>query len=216
MAVTVIESRREFTRLELITFSHGRLGQAAFRAAMAALLRNMNPVLTTDILDVQEMADRYAEQVTTNAEGDITKYFAMTRGTGYTLGGIATGMTELPLTVRSRDPMPSATAIASIGEAVVGWYFEQQALTPISRPVAEFPDLVFRDTAEGTYYLVEVKATQEPNIDSNIRDAMMSLFTYVRHLLLLPGDMDYECCAVGVIIRPGLDYELRVIRAAVR
>lgn len=166
--------------------------------------------------NVQSYADRYGEQVTANGQADLTKYFGFSSVRGFggvtTYGGVPTGMP--PLAIAPRDVRPSNTAVSVLAEGLGGWYLETRGLLPLARPIGEGPDFIFTDGT--TYSLVQVKGTQEADVGNRLIDGAFSVLDYASRVVLMDPLGQYDCWALGIIIRAGPDYDLLTIQVEVR
>ncbi len=161
---------------------------------------------------LQGYADTYGEQVTSDVVADIDKYFVYRAGLGFTIGGLGTGLS--PLAILPSDVRPSNTAIATLGEGLVGWYMESKGFVPLSRPIGEGPDFVFEDqqSSSGRLTLVEVKSTQQSDIRQQVRDAAIPRLDYTLKVAVSGGS--YTCIVAGVIIRSTTDFDILSLEIA--
>lgn len=164
--------------------------------------------------------DYYAEQVTSDAMADISRYFQLQQNKGLqtTPAGLPTGygpgvvgpprfvIQPPPFVIHPRDIKPSNTAISAIGEGLGGWYLENQGLVPLSRPVGLPLDMLFRTANWSHEVLVQIKATQEPDIKGQMRESAIPFLQYtVNESYRLASPV---CYLIGVIIREGGNFSL--------
>ena len=105
--------------------------------------------------------------------------------------------------------MPSTTAISVIGEGLSGWCLERSQMQPLARPIGENVDLIFEDNRANRtrYALVQVKATQQETISSQMRAAVSDLLQY-GYNVAARAQSDYSCYILGVIIKPSDNYDI--------
>lgn len=214
MIIAVYEARGPMAKTDLGKALKDRSGKTGLRQHLRNLLNRKVGPTNYNTPNIQFFEDKYGEQITHDAVQDIAKFFESNRHRGFTPGGIPTPYP--PLAILPRDIKPSNTAIATIGEALAGWYLEQLNMTCLSRPISEGADLVFRD-AHGTITLISsVKATQGPDIEGRLCEAAIDLLEYVGNVVLMDPVSPFDCSVIGVVIRPQSNYDLHSLRIEVR
>lgn len=213
MSIRVYEGSHDITRAQLGTYN---LNRADLRRALSQWLTTMTPAPIIPLPSLQGMADKYGEQITLNAEGDLQQYITFMQGGGLsTPGGVpTTGFS--PLAMNPRHVAPSNTAISVLGEGLAGWYLEHLNMTCLVRPIGRAPDLVFEDVGKTSYTLVEVKGSQQSYIHERMGEAIVSLFNIGSNLMHVDPYTSYDLRAIGVIIRTAVDYELYSLNISVR
>lgn len=207
MAIDISEYQDSIYAADLGRYLKDRTGKGQLRQLVSQWLSRTTPVARVATPNLQQYADKYAEQVLGDVVADLSKYLAILRGRGFTMGGVSTGLP--PLAILPRDVKPSNTAISAAGEALAGWYLEtRKNMTPLARPIGEGPDLIFMDRQRTCYALVQVKGTQEPDVRGSLKDATLVLLDYASKVKLMAPRTAYSSYIIGIVIRTALDYEL--------
>lgn len=209
MTVRVFEWTDTIRRNDLGLELKDRAGRSRLSARLSQLLRGtLTPRVSPNPTNLQFYIDIYGEQVTADAVADLEKYVLYRVQMGYTLGGLATGLS--PLAILPRDVRPSNTAISVLGEGLVGWFLEQR-FQPLARPIGDGPDFVFEDTRGlgARTVLVEVKATQLSDVRGQMREAAVPALDYSLKVSL--SGRNVSCLIAGVIIKSGVDFDLLIL-----
>lgn len=87
---------------------------------------------------------------------------------------------------------------------------QQQGFQPLARPIGEAVDLIFEDASSRptTYALIQVKATQQPDILAQMRRAVPDLLQYSYNVAAIASTSTYSCYIIGVIIGQSDDFAL--------
>lgn len=208
MTVRIFRDSEKIATPDLGRLLKDRTGKSELRERMGNRLRTMTspygPPRPTPSLG--DYADAYGEQVTSNSQDDLRKFFGTAGTRGFTPKGVGTGLSSLA--IYPRDIRPSNTAISVLAEGLAGWYLESVGMLPLARPIGEGPDLVFLDSATRKVALVQVKGTQEPDLRARLSDAALGLLDYGSKVRLMTGRATVSCIVVGVVILTPDDFDL--------
>lgn len=213
MKVRIFEWRDTINKPDLGRYLKDRHGKGRLGDRIRQLLRRGAQLSQEPTPgNLQYYVGLYGEQVTLNASGDLAEYFTVgqNRGFKFTVGGLPTGFPALA--IQPRDIKPSNTAISVIGEGLAGWYLAMKGMIPLRRPIGEGPDIIFVNRQGTLYALVQVKATQEPDVKAQIRLSAIPLLQYTLNVITMSSVDSYFCNIIGVIIEPGNDFDLLSLR----
>lgn len=215
MAVNIYEWSRQITLSELGSALNSRVGKSRLANRITSPLNQLpQPAIAPTPRDLQAYIDLYGEQVTQDAVGDLRRYFQIAQTRGFTSGGLSTQLP--PLSIGPGDVRPSVTAISVIGEGLAGWYMERRSLRPLARPVGEGVDLIFQSAASNSrkYALIQVKATQQENIVSQMKRAVPGLLQYTYNVAAIAPNA-YSCYIIGIIIRQRDEYDIMSLEISI-
>lgn len=208
MPVDIYEYRGMISTIDLGRYFKDRTGKASLRTLVRGWISRIQQTAPLPTPNLQRYVDRYSEQVVADPVADINKYLRTSHARGFTAGGVGTGLA--PLAIVPRDLRPSNSAISALAEGLAGWYLETaKNMIPLARPIGEGPDLIFTDPRTASDALVQVKGTQEPDLQGRLLDGALDLLDYASRIKLMAPNARYPCYIVGVIIKTGSDYELR-------
>lgn len=211
MVIDISECQGTISSSDLGRYFINKTGKAQLKHHVSQWLGKVPPKGQAPTPNLQQYADIYAEQVTSDPMQDLSKYFATLQGRGFTVGGVSTGFPTLAIS--PKDVKPSNTAISAVGEALAGWYLESKKnMVPLARPISEGPDIIFADKNTACYALVQVKATQEPDVCGRLKEAALDLLDWARNVKLMAPRTAYSAYLIGIVIKTASDYELISLR----